>query len=73
MRHIFLSFLLVLSSVACAADYQCVKTDNGAKPVKGDVVVWEQVIKTPEGKPYIHPVTLPDGHVITDLRPKDHK
>lgn len=74
MRNLFLSFLIAFSSVALAADdYQCVKTDNGAKLVKGDVVVWEQVIKTPEGKPYIHPVTLPDGHVITDLRPKDHK
>ena len=73
MRYLFLSLLLAISSVVWAADYQCVKTDNGAKLVNGGAVVWELVVKTPEGKPYIHPVVLPDGRVISELRPKDHR
>ncbi|MBQ4142146.1 MAG: PmoA family protein [Thermoguttaceae bacterium] len=72
MRNFLLILFTMFSSAVCAADYQCVKTDNGAKLVKDGTVIWEQVIKTPEGKPYIHPVTLPNGHVISDLRPKDH-
>ena len=73
MRYIFLSLFLALSSVVSAADYQCVKTDNGAKLINGDSVVWELVVKTPEGKPYIHPVALPNGRVISELRPRDHR
>lgn len=53
--------------------YQCVKTDNGAKLTQNDKTVWELVVKTPEGKPYIHPIALPDGQVITEIRPQDHK
>ena len=52
--------------------YSCEKTATGIRLVKGDQTIWAFEIKTPEGKPFIHPLTLPDGRVITDIRPADH-
>ncbi|MCX7045623.1 MAG: PmoA family protein [Candidatus Sumerlaeota bacterium] len=35
-------------------------------------VVWQLNYKKEEGKPYIHPLGLPDGTPLTALRPADH-
>ena len=52
--------------------YTCAKTATGLRLTCGDQTIWSFEIKTPEGKPFIHPLTLPDGRVITDIRPADH-
>ena len=51
---------------------QCIKTPEGIKLDKGGRTIWSLQIDTPEGKPFIHPLNLPDGRCITDIRPKDH-
>lgn len=64
--------LLIAACCASASDCVCQKTDSGAKLVRGTETVWELVLNGPEQKPYIHPLTLPNGKVLTVLRPKDH-
>ena len=51
---------------------QCVKTGTGLKMEKDGKTLWEFVIDNPEGKPFIHPLNMPNGSCITDARPKDH-
>ncbi len=72
MKQFCLLIPLLIAACAQAQNYTCQKTENGAKLTKDDQTVWELVIKTPEGKPYIHPLSLPDGKVITEIRPADH-
>lgn len=50
----------------------CVQTETGVKLEKKGKTVWNFVIENPDQKPYIHPVTLPDGLCATDIRPNDH-
>lgn len=52
--------------------YVCQKTDAGAKLVKDGKTIWELVLDGPEQKPFIHPLTLPNGKIITIIRPSDH-
>lgn len=35
-------------------------------------LLWNLEIDTPEGRPFFHPLALPSGRTLTDLRPKDH-
>jgi len=39
----------------------------------GDRIVWQYNFDPAEGKPYFHPITLPEGTVLTHLRPADHR
>lgn len=52
--------------------YLCQKTETGARLCKNGQTLWEFHANPPEGKPFIHPLALPDGRVVTDLRPQDH-
>lgn len=72
---------LVLALVAMAAAggaagaQEYVLRQDGDRSValkQGDRIVWQWNVGGPEGKPFVHPMTLPDGTVLTDLRPKDH-
>jgi hypothetical protein len=66
---------LVMSVIAMAAAMawtQCVETPDGVKLEKGGKTVWAFNITNPECKPFIHPLTLPDGRAVTDVRPSDH-
>lgn len=48
------------------------QTDKSLALVKADKVVWQLNYGDKEGKPYFHPLRLPDGSDVTDLRPADH-
>ena len=66
-------FAAALSSVAAfAGSATCEKTDRGVRCVRDGKVVWNLDVDTPEGKPALHPLTLPSGRVLTDFHPADH-
>lgn len=44
----------------------------GVQLVRAGKPVWQFNVVNAESKPFIHPLTLPDGRVVTDARPKDH-
>ena len=48
------------------------ETDTGVRMRRGGSVVWNLEIDNPENRPFFHPLTLPSGKQLTDLRPKDH-
>ena len=50
----------------------CEKTEKGVRLVRNGAVVWNLDIDTPEGKPALHPLTLPSGRTLTDFHPADH-
>lgn len=47
-------------------------TDDALALLKGGEVVWRFHAGAEETKPYFHPLTLPDGSVLTGERPDDH-
>ena len=60
------------SFAAVSAPALCEKTEKGVRLVRDGNVVWNLDIDTPEGKPALHPLTLPSGRVLTDFHPADH-
>ena len=54
------------------SECKCERTEKGVRLVCGGRVVWSLDIDTPEGKPALHPLTLPSGRVLTDFHPADH-
>jgi hypothetical protein len=48
------------------------RTIDGAECVKGGRTVWKFNIANREAKPFVHPLSLPDGRCVTAARPKDH-
>ena len=48
------------------------RTIDGAECVKDGKTVWKFNIANREAKPFVHPLSLPDGRCITMARPKDH-
>jgi len=47
-------------------------TPTGVRLLRDGKVLWNFEIDTPEGRPFFHPLNLPSGKPLTDLRPKDH-
>ena len=47
-------------------------TIEGAECVRNGKTVWRFEIANRENKPFVHPLCLPDGRCVTDIRPKDH-
>jgi len=69
-----IALLGTLIAVATAAEMRLVETKGKALECRlGDVTLWKLVHDRGEGKPYFHPVALPDGTVLTWLRPPDHR
>ncbi len=48
------------------------RTGTGVAAWRGDRLLWNLEIDTPEGRPFFHPLSLPSGRILTDLRPPDH-
>jgi hypothetical protein len=48
------------------------KTDSSLALKRGETVLWQYNYGRDEPKPHFHPLGLPDGTVLTGLRPKDH-
>ena len=48
------------------------RTIDGAELVRDGQTVWKLNLANREAKPFIHPLCLPDGRCVTELRPKDH-
>lgn len=48
------------------------RTATGAKMTRNGRTLWNLEIDNPEGRPFFHPLALPSGRMLTDLRPKDH-
>ena len=69
---IFIFFSTFLHAEDSAGAYVCEKTDTGARLSRDGQTFWEFCADSPEGKPFVHPIALPDGRVVTDLRPDDH-
>jgi len=49
-----------------------VRTDRSVALKRGGAVLWQYNHGKDEPKPHFHPLCLPDGTVLTALRPKDH-
>ena len=47
-------------------------TIDGVECVKGGKTVWKFNVANREGKPFVHPLCLPDGRCVTEARPEDH-
>ena len=54
------------------SDLSWKQSDKSLALLKGGAVVWQLNFADREGKPYFHPLRLPDGTETTALRPKDH-
>lgn len=63
---------LLTAELPCAA-MEWEKTETSLALRDGQRVVWRFSAGPEAGKPYFHPLTLPDGTVATDHRPADHK
>ncbi len=50
----------------------CETTATGVRLASDGRTVWNFEIETPEGRPFIHPMFLPSGAPLTELRPADH-
>ena len=48
------------------------KTATGVKMLRDGKTLWNFEIDNPEGRPFFHPLNLPSGKPLTDVRPKDH-
>lgn len=48
------------------------RTATGVEMRRNCRTLWNFEIDTPEGRPFFHPLVLPSGRCLTDLRPKDH-
>lgn len=48
------------------------KTATGVEMKRDGKTLWNLELDTPEGRPFFHPLALPSGRTLTDLRPKDH-
>ncbi|MGN0846220.1 MAG: DUF6807 family protein [Kiritimatiellia bacterium] len=48
------------------------QTATGVKMTRNGATLWNLELDTPEGRPFFHPLALPSGKTLTDLRPKDH-
>jgi len=68
------SAFAMLFTSALSADSLCKieKTATGVKMLRGGRTLWNFEIDNPEGRPFFHPLALPSGKVLTDIRPKDH-
>ncbi len=63
--------LLAAADAAPALEWE--KSETALALRDGERVVWRFSAGPEAGKPYFHPVSLPDGTVATDHRPDDHK
>jgi len=66
-----LGWLLEAAAPCAAMEWEKTKTSLTLRD--GQRVVWRFSAGPEAGKPYLHPVSLPDGTVATDHRPADHK
>ncbi len=48
------------------------QTEKSLACARDGRTLWRLNVDPKEGKPYMHPLRLPNGDVITDLRPADH-
>ena len=48
------------------------RTATGVRMLRDGKTLWNLEIDNPEGRPFFHPLMLPGGRPLTDLRPKDH-
>ena len=49
---------------------RCEKTATGVRLARDGKTIWNFEIDTPEGRPFLHPMNLPSGAPLTDIRPK---
>ena len=63
---------LLLSRQKPAKGDGVIRSPSGISLVRSGKTLWSFNVVNGESKPFIHPLTLPDGRVITDARPKDH-
>jgi len=55
-----------------APDLSWARTESSLALKRGETVLWQYHYGADEPKPHFHPLALPGGAVLTDLRPKDH-
>ena len=48
------------------------RTATGVRMTRSGRTLWNLELDTPEGRPFFHPLALPGGRTLTDLRPADH-
>lgn len=64
--------LLVLCFTASIAFANIVKTDTSVGYERDGEMVWQFSYSREEGKPFFHPLRVPGGPVLTELKPADH-
>ena len=74
LSYICFAAVLLVDGFSFAAECR-LALDEGAAGVtmtRDGRTLWRLVLENPEGRPFFHPLMLPDGRPLTDLRPKDH-
>ena len=70
------NFMFAAAAIACCgtagAACELAETPTGVRLARDGRIVWNLEIETPEGRPFVHPLTLPGGRALTDSRPADH-
>lgn len=67
------SMSAAIAMSSCAAEKDgVIRSPSGIRLDKSGKTIWQYEIVNREAKPFIHPLTLPDGRVVTDVRPEDH-
>ena len=64
--------VLVGSLALCCPAIEVRTVIDGVECVKDGRTVWKFSIANRENKPFVHPLCLPDGRCVTDVRPEDH-
>lgn len=59
-------------TITAYRQYRLERTGTGVRMAHRGKTLWNLEIDNPEGRPFFHPLTLPSGRTLTDLRPKDH-
>ena len=69
---IALFIVAAAAAISANAAPEIAETPTGVRLTRGGRTVWNLEVETPEGRPFFHPLTLPGGRTLTDLRPADH-
>ncbi len=74
MRELFVLSVVILATGYLHGGYKWDQSATSLALVRDDaVVVWRFNAGPDDSKPCFHPLTMPDGSVLTDFRPADHR
>ncbi len=73
MKKQIFRLAVILFAGNLLAGYHWDKQQRSLALMQNDAIVWRFNAGTDDSKPCFHPLSMPDGSVITDFRPADHR